>query len=206
MGQRNKSVPFLLLRMFWWFLSYKQQCRSPQERRQCSQTWASGLQTQLVTAARSCSHFRCFCAALLEAWKRRVAGGTSISLSFLQAQEGKWVDERGSLQRVALNGSACKPALLEGVFPGISPHAPPSMCRSPFLSRGCWKMDLLPVHMYLYCQCIFILARFRRRFVGLSAQVGISRPVFNASESTRLCTPSSSFLSLFSSLSTVLTW
>lgn len=100
-------------------------------------------------------------------------------------------------KRGALNGSTCKPALLEGVFPSISLHVPPSMCRSPFLSRGCWKMDLLPVHMYLYCQCIFILARFRRRFVGLSAQVGISRPVFNASESTRLCTPSSSFLSCF---------
>lgn len=107
-------------------------------------------------------------------------------------------------KRGTLNGSACMPALL-GVFPGISPHALPSTCRSPFLSQGCWKMDLLPVHVYLYCQCIVILARFGRWFVGLSAQVGISRPVFNASESTRLCTPSSSFLSLFSSLSTVLT-
>lgn len=52
-------------------------------------------------------------------------------------------------KRGTSNGSACKPALLESVFPGISPHAPPSTCRSPSLSQGCWKMSLLSVRIYL---------------------------------------------------------
>lgn len=91
------------------------------------------------------------------------------------------------------NGSACKPAPFPALVPmSLLQHTGPH----PFPRDAGGK---------LFCQCIFIFVSFGRQFIGLSAQVGISEPMFNASESTRLCTPSSSFLSLFSSLPNILT-
>ena len=101
---------------------------------------------------------------------------------------------RGKLSEKGIsNGSACKPAAFPALVPmSLLQHAGPR----PFPRDAGGKVC---------CQRIFIFAGFGRQFIGLSAQQGISEPMFNASESTRLCTPSSSFLSLFSSLPNILT-
>lgn len=100
---------------------------------------------------------------------------------FKLEKESGWTE--GFAKRITSDGSACRPALLESAFPYTSAHGS---------STG---LHLLPgdAGIQFYCQCIFIFACFRRQFVGLSALVSVSEPVFNASESTRLCTVQNPF-------------
>jgi len=101
---------------------------------------------------------------------------------------------RGKLSKLGIsNGFACKPAPFPTLFPtSLLQHAGPHPFPRDTGGKVCW-------------QCMFVFARFGGQFIGLSAQEGISEPMFHASESTRLCTPSPSFLSLFSSLPNILT-
>lgn len=77
MGQRNKSVPFLLLRVHRWFLLHTQQCGSPR----VDTEWAD-VDFRLATGTRSSSHYPCFCMAFLEEWKgRRVLRGLQLYIA-----------------------------------------------------------------------------------------------------------------------------
>lgn len=160
--------------------------QSPRKQRQCSQTWPSGSESQLTAAVRRHSHFQCFCAALLEDGKGRSACRLWHFPEFSPSLRRKVGGLKGQFaKRIASDGSACRPALLESAFLYVSAHGS---------STG---LHLFPrdAGIQFYCQCIFIFACFRRQFVGLSALVGVSEPMFNASESTSCA--QSKILSLF---------
>lgn len=157
--------------------------QSPRKQRQCSQTWPSGSESQLTAAVRRHSHFQCFCAAS-GGWEREECLEV-LTLSWVFSKLEKKVGGlKGQFaKRIASDGSACRPALLESAFLYVSAHG--SSTGLHLFPRDAGKQ--------FYCQCIFIFACFRRQFVGLSALVGVSEPMFNASESTRLCTVQNPF-------------